>query len=94
VVGAGQLVANLFGLALGKRRVSAEPFLDIAAATLDEVGDEGLPVERLIGITIEAWIEQAEQRAKAPSIPLCGVAVTRRIWRLGSRVRSRSNSKR
>ena len=65
LVGARQLVANVLCLALGKRCVGTKPFLDIAAAALDEVRDEGLAVEGLIGVTIEAGVEQAEQRAKA-----------------------------
>ena len=57
LVGARQLVPILFGFAVRERGFRSEPFLDIAAPTLDDVGDKRLAVERLRRIEIEPSIK-------------------------------------
>jgi hypothetical protein len=65
LIGPRQLVAGFLGTAFRKRRLRAEPFLDIAPPPLDEVGHEAVLVERLGRIAIEVGFEQPEQRSKA-----------------------------
>src|SRR5256886_15556169 len=62
------ILAGFLGLASRKRRLRAEPFLDIAPPPLDEVGHEAVLVKRLSRIPIESRIEQPEQRSKALKI--------------------------
>jgi len=74
LIGSREFVPSLLGFSFRKWRLRAEPLLDIPAPPLDEGGNERLAIERFGRITIEARIEQAQQRTKA----LLDAAVRRR----------------